>query len=184
MIGRLTPARWRRGLAALGGEQRGVALIEFAMVIPFLLALFVGGYQISDAVAAYRKVTSASRTVADLTTQYTQVSNSDLDTILNASQQVMSPYPVANAQLTVSQIKVDAARNATVDWSRGKNATALIKDSAYVLPDEIRQANTSLIVARIMYTYRPTVFGTLLGTIPLTETIIMSPRASSTINKV
>jgi Flp pilus assembly protein TadG len=71
------------------------------------MLLFVGGYQLSDALLAYRKVTLATRTISDLTTRYTKVWNSDLDMILNASQQVMSPYQPSAAQMTVSQIDTD-----------------------------------------------------------------------------
>jgi Flp pilus assembly protein TadG len=165
----------------LADDVRGLALIEFALTLPFLIALFVGGFQLSDAVSAYRKVTTAARTIADLTAQYTAVTNNDLDTILNASQQVMAPYPADNAQMTVSQINIDATGKATVGWSRGKNMQRLTPGSDFTVPAAIKQANTSLIVAQIFYDYRPTFFDVLIGTVRLTETIIMSPRASGSI---
>jgi Flp pilus assembly protein TadG len=165
----------------LADDTRGLALVEFAITLPFLFMLFVGGFQLSDAVSAYRKVTTASRTIADLTSQYTSVMDSDLETILNASQQVMAPYPAANAKMTVSQIKIDNAGDAKVDWSLGKNMAKLAKGTPFNIPVSIKQRNTSLIVAQIEYAYRPTFFWGLLGTIPLTETIIMSPRATGSI---
>ena len=78
-------------------DRRGVAASEFAMSLPFLVLLYIGGYQLSDAISAYRKVAVATRTVADLTSQYTSVSYDDLDEILNASAQVLSPYKISAA---------------------------------------------------------------------------------------
>lgn len=164
-------------------DTRGIAITEFAIVLPFLILLYVGGYQLSDAISAYRKVTTAARTVADLTTQYMSVTNSDLDTILAASQQVMAPYNVRNAKLVVSQVSVDAQGAAKVAWSRGLNTGALQTGTSYTLPATIKQNNTSLIIASIEYTYTPNFASSLIGTIPMRENIIMSPRASSTITK-
>ncbi len=167
----------------LSADQRGVALIEFALCLPFLVLLFIGGYQFSDAISAYRKVTRATRTIADLTAQYITVTDNDLDTILNASTQVMAPYSVSSAKLIVSQIKIDAAGVSTVDWSKGKNVDGLKPNTPFAIPVAIRQPNTSLIIAAIDYTYTPGIASTIIGTIPLHEQIIMSPRATASIEK-
>lgn len=169
-------------LTTLAQDSRGVSLIEFAISLPFLILLFTGSFQLSDAVAANRKVTMAARTIADLTSQYTVVSDSDLDTILNASQQVMAPYAVKDATMTVTLVKTDLLYRSTVDWSEGKNTSGLRPGTAFNLPVAIKQPGTSLIVAKVVYTYKPTFGMAYIGTIPLAETIIMSPRGSSTIN--
>lgn len=162
-------------------DTRGVSLIEFAISLPFLILLLTGTFQLSDAVAANRKVTMAARTIADLTSQYTVVSASDLDTILNASQQVLAPYSATAATMTVTLVKTDNSSRSTVAWSDGKNTTGLTPCSSFNLPTAIKQPGASLIVARVVYTYTPTFGATYIGTIPLTETIIMSPRGSATI---
>lgn len=174
-------ASMRRHLQSLRNDCRGVALIEFAFAVPILTLMFVGGYQLSDALFAYRKVTLATRTITDLTTRYTKVSDADLDMILNASQQVMSPYQPSAAKMTVSQIDIDDKGKSTVAWSQGKNTPKLAPGSTFVLPDAIKQNNTSLIVSQITYTYTPGIASSVLGTIPLKEQMIMSPRASAAI---
>ena len=170
-------------IARLARDTRGVSVIEFAIVLPFLIALYLGGYQLSDAISAYRKVTTATRTVADVTSQFASVSDTELDAVLAASQQVMTPYKVANAQLTVSQIVVSNGGAATVDWSRGLNTPALKTGDPYTLPENIKQKNTSLIIATIRYNYVPIVAPALIGTIPMRDVIIMSPRVTDTIKK-
>jgi Flp pilus assembly protein TadG len=170
-------------IAQLTRDTRGVSAVEFAFVLPFLVLLFVGGYQLSDAISAYRKVTVATKTVADLTSQYTSVSDLDLDQILAASQQVMAPYAVSNAKITVSQVSVDGSGNAKISWSRSLNTPAMAIGADFTIPPAIKQNNTSLIVATITYSYVPVVASSMLGTIPMRDDIIMSPRASSSVKK-
>ena len=170
--------------ARLLRDIRGVSAVEFAFVLPFLELLFVGGFLLSDAISAYRKVTAATKTVADLTTQYTSVTDSELDQILAASQQVMAPYKVANARITVSQVSVDNNGNAKISWSRGLNTPAMTVGTDFTIPATIKQNNTSLIVAEITYSYVPVVASNMFGTIPMRDNIIMSPRASSTVKKI
>lgn len=171
-------------MVRLQRDIRGVGAVEFALSLPFLVLLYIGGYQFSDAISAYRKVTVATKTVADLTSQYTSVTNDDLDQILAASQQVLTPYKVANAQLTVSQISIDGSGNPKVSWSRGLNTAALTEGTDFTVPASIKQNNTSLIVATIRYNYVPVAASSLIGTIPMRDVIIMSPRASSTVKKI
>ncbi len=164
-------------------DIRAVSATEFALVLPFLVTLYIGGYQLSDAISAYRKVTFTARTIADLASQYTTVNDSDLDTILNASEQVLAPYKTANATMLISQIKIDNSLVATVDWSRGKNVTPLTVGGAYTIPASIKQANTYLIIATVRYNYTSNVATTLIGAIPMTDQIILSPRATNQIKK-
>lgn len=173
--------RFAKTLARFRAQERGVALIEFAFALPVLTLLFVGSFQLSDALSAYRKVTTATRTIADLTSQSATVTADDLDMILNASQQVMSPYKPDLAAMTVSQIKIDGGGNATVAWSRGKNTTRLEPGSAFSIPTAIKQNNTSMIVAQIVYSYTPIMASTMIGVIPMKDQIFMNPRRNDTI---
>lgn len=173
-----------RSILSVVHDKRGVALIEFTFAVPVLLLLFVASYQLSDAISAYRKVTMSTRTIADITSQYISVNDTDLDTILNASQQVMSPYDPARATMTVTQVKIDASGNATVDWSRGKNSSGLIAGSSFNLPNSIKQPDTSLIVAETIYNYTPSFASSMIGSISMKDQIIMSPRVVESIEKI
>lgn len=167
---------YRRG--GVARDTRGIALIEFAFVLPVLVLLFLGGFQLMDAISAYRKVGSTVRALADLSTQNTTMTNTQADEILNASRQIMAPYSPANAALRISQIKVDANGVATVSWSRALNDTARATGSAFTMPTGLTQANKYYVYSEIVYTYTPRMASSLIGTIPLTQTIFMSPRNS------
>src|SRR3546814_2534064 len=47
----------------LARETRALGAVEFAMTAPFLILLYVGGFQLMDAISAYRKVTVTTRSL-------------------------------------------------------------------------------------------------------------------------
>jgi Flp pilus assembly protein TadG len=175
MIVFATKPRW---LDRFAREERGVALLEFAFVLPFLVLLFIGGFQLMDAISAYRKVGSTVRTLADLTTQNTTMTAAEADEILSASRQVMAPYSPSSAALRISQIQIDAGGRATINWSRALNGTAYATGAVVTMPTGLSTANSYYIFSEINYTYTPRIASTLIGTIPLKQTIYMSPRNS------
>lgn len=163
----------------LARDERGVALMEFAFVLPFLILMFVGGFQLMDGISAYRKVGRTVETLADLTTQNTTITAARADEILAASKQVMAPYSPAGSLMRISQVQVDSKGNATVSWSRASNGTAYQTGAAFPLPSTLNQPNRYYIYSEINYTYVPRIAPGLIGNIPLVQTIFMSPRNSA-----
>ena len=85
--------RMRRSARDLSRDTRGIAAIEFAMVVPLMLVLFFGTVEFSSGVAVDRKVTLMARTLSDLTSQNISVTDTQLTNIFNASTGIMTPYP-------------------------------------------------------------------------------------------
>lgn len=166
-------------------DSKGTALVEFAITLPVLLALYLGCVQICEVVSVYRKATTTSRTIADLTSQYPEVTDSELDAILDASSQVMAPYSNSKLKMVITHIAIDSAGVAKVTWSRpsGNGATADTVGSTYALPTGVAINDTSLVVAKVNYDYVADIGGFLNTNIPLADTIYMYPRAVTSINK-
>ncbi len=109
-------------------DSEALAAIEFAMVLPFVLLLYVGGIELANGMAINVKVTAAAHSVADMVSQNTQVSTTQLQTILGASTAILAPYPTTNGgssltTVTVSEVSTDSNGNATVQWSQSYNGT-------------------------------------------------------------
>ena len=167
-------------------DASGTALVEFAITLPVLLSIYLGCVQICDVVSVYRKSTTTTRTIVDLTSQQTQVSDSTLASILNASAQVMAPYSTAKLRMVVTQVKIDGTGAAKVDWS-SKSGTGAVADTVgatYTLPAGVGVAGTSLIVGKVNYDYLSDIGGYLHTDIPLGDTIYMYPRSVMNIPKV
>jgi Flp pilus assembly protein TadG len=160
-----------------------VSAIEFALLLPLMLTLYLGGMQLSDGIAIDRKVTLAARTVADLTSQVASTDSAGVSTILDAATQVMSPYAdnAANAaklMVRVSVIKVDAELKTTIEWSKAKNGSKL---TSVTVPPALLVANTYLVLGEAKYAYTPPIGYVLTGTLNLDDQIFMRPRLSTTV---
>jgi Flp pilus assembly protein TadG len=177
------PRRWARlplraRLAAFGGEERGVAALEFAMLLPLMIALMLGCAELSQAIAIDRKLSITTRVISDLVAQVTSVPDDEMSNILAAASAVAAPYPTANLKLKISSVKIDGNLKATIAWSEGLNATPRAKGDTVTVPTGLLIANTSLIWAEATYNYTPMIGYMLTGTLPLSEQIYMRPRQS------
>lgn len=174
---------WRRQAAALAGDGAGLAAVEFALLLPLMLTLYVGGAEISQAVSTYRLVDLTADTVTNLVAQYTTISASaQMPDILNASVEVMYPNPASDVQVVVSLIAIDANGKATVTWSQTLHGTARPVGQVVTVPASLDVANTNVILGETTYAYAPAIDFLALGPFNLNSSIYMLPRASAAIN--
>jgi Flp pilus assembly protein TadG len=169
-------------LQGLAGDQRGVSAVEFALMLPLMVALYLGVVEISQGIAAQRKMTMTTRTVADLVSQTTNVANTYMTNALNAATAVMAPFPDSKLKITVSSIKI-ANGKATVSWSDTKNGTARAIGSTVTLPAALVADNGSLIWSEVEYAYTPTIGYVISGTLTLKDNLYMRPRQSTCVTR-
>ena len=98
-------------------DRRGVSAIEFAMVAPILILLYVGAAELGNALTIYRRTSTVASTAADLTAQVKTVSTADLQDIVAASSSIMSPFSIDPLKIVVSSVVADQNNNGKVAWS-------------------------------------------------------------------
>lgn len=162
-------------------DERGVSAVEFAMLLPLMMTLYLGSVEVSQGISADRKVTMTARAVADLVSQVSSINNSAMTNVLNAASSVMSPYDVTKAKVTVSLVTIDANSKATITWSDTLNGTKRATGSVVTLPTALVIPNTSLVWGEVTYSYTPTIGYVISGTLNLKDQIFMRPRLSDTI---
>lgn len=173
------------------GDDGGVSAVEFALLLPVMLTLYLGGVEVTQAVSIDRKVTLVSHTVADLVAQAATVSTTDLTNILAASSAVLAPYSSSSLKVTVSSVVVDKSKKATIDWSSTLNGTARTKGtdvsslipSALLAPCATATTACTLIWGEASYSYKPTIGYVITGTLPLSDQIFMKPRMTNQVTK-
>jgi Flp pilus assembly protein TadG len=158
-----------------------VSAVEFALLLPVMVTLYLGSVETSQGIAIDRKVTLTARALADLSSQYTDITNADMSNILNASSDIIAPYAVANLQATVSELSVNAQGTATVVWSDTLNGTALTVGQTVTIPSTLAVPNTYLMLGQAQYNYTPTLGYVVTGTLTLKDQIYMRPRQSTAI---
>jgi Flp pilus assembly protein TadG len=104
---------WNRAIA----DERGASAVEFGLIVPVLVVLYAVGFEICEAATVNRKLTDTTTQLANVASQYTKVSKSDIATIMNASSETMTPYSNGDLALVVSEISMDANGKASVTWS-------------------------------------------------------------------
>ena len=173
------------GLAGrLRRDERGVSAVEFAMLLPLMLTMYLGTVEVSQGIGASRKLSLTTRAVADLVSQMSSINNADMTNSLNAAATVMAPYSTSNLKVVVSSVTIDSTGKATVAWSEQLNSAVRATGSTITLPTALNVPNTSLIFSEVQYNYTPTIGYIISGTISLKDQIYMRPRLSDKVTRV
>jgi Flp pilus assembly protein TadG len=168
---------WRGLLSHTGG----VAAIEFALVVPLVIIVYAGGFEIVQAATVNRKLTDTTVQLANVTTQYTSVALSDLNNISAASSQIMAPYPTSALTTVITEVQTDVSSHGKVAWSQGYGAPCLPAGSAVTLPPGFASPSSFYVLVQTTYSYAPTIGSAFVHTIPMTDQIFMVPRQSTSI---
>ena len=164
-------------------NRSGLAALEFAIILPIMVLLYLGGFEVSEAYMINRKVTHATSVLGDLAAQAETITDDQMGNILDAVSAVMNPYPSSDTAIIVSGISIDGDGVATVSWSDARNATAHGEGAAYTLPGDINQANTFLIAAEVSFNYTPTFGHTLTGSFDLHDEFYLRPRLQNEVER-
>jgi Flp pilus assembly protein TadG len=170
-------------LRRFGRDEQGVSAIEFAVLLPLMITLYLGGVEVSQAVSADRKTTLVAHTVGDLVAQVTDITSTGADDVLAAASTIAYPFPVSNLRITVSSVCIDATgRIATIAWSHASaHATARSGTVTSSIDSRLMVAGTSLIWGEASYDYRPTVGWTITGTLTMSDKTLLRPRLGKSV---
>jgi Flp pilus assembly protein TadG len=162
------PSRLRRFIA---GEQ-GVTAIEFALVLPIVVTILIGCFEVPRYVLVFQKIARTSSGVADLVAQADEpVTKNQMADIFTAGKIMMEPYDViANGRIYVSSINNPSGGGVTLTWQRnnaGLVATASKMGAAGTNPSAklpaalVPASNEEVLVAEVYFNYTP-VFSSII----------------------
>ena len=174
-------------LARMTLDERATSAIEFALLAPIMLTMYVGAVELGNALTINRRASEVTSTAADLAAQVKSLATSDLQDITSAANSVMAPYPTTQLKIVVSSVVADQNNNGKVTWSYATNGgTPRACGSNYSVPAGLTQANSSVIVAEVVYTFTPmtdlTVFSAPIA-YDMTRTFYARPRKSLEVKK-
>jgi len=187
-------------MRAFKKRTEGIAAVEFALIVPIMVSLFVGAVEMSQAVTVNRRVSQVGSTTGDIVARSDSTINdtgadpSILDT-MQAGQYLMSPY---SASSLIVEISVVGSITSTTDikqkWyckydgSNPGTVACSCKNVAYTLPSNLLSSTSYpdyVVVANVTYGYKPGIFdmfmkqayGGVGGVYNMTETVYLKPRS-------
>jgi Flp pilus assembly protein TadG len=179
--------------ARLRRDTRGMAAIEFAMIVPIMFFLFVGTIEFSQALTVDRRLTQAASSTADLIARAPNsgLTAAQVDRDLKIVEQLIAPYELERLYVKVISVIAQgtpgnpSALSYKVDWSRDNLAgTPHNRGDTYnQIPQGLLVAGESVIVSEATYNYTPLVFNYFIqSAFNMTERFFLKPRNSSCVH--
>ena len=160
-------AAWREiGTLArrFGRSAKGTAAVEFALIVPIMLVVYIGTMEASSLISMDRKVQLVAGAVGDLVARTDKTLPSSLlgDYFLAAGG-IMTPYPADGVVQVVTAVNVADDGTTSVAWSKQfehgdyASASPYGEGDDYSLPAPILAVSKGkmVIAAEASYAYKP-----------------------------
>jgi Flp pilus assembly protein TadG len=172
-------------------DKRGVSAVEFALVLPLMVILFMGVLQVSELASLKRKTTLVARATADLVAQSQSINQNDLNSVMEAGKAVIAPFSTTPLKIRITSIKIDKDKKTTVVWSKVNTASTDWGETtgSPIVDEALKVADSHLILSEVSYTHKPAAGYLLTGALSLTNSTVsdklyMSPRLSNEVKWV
>lgn len=187
-------------LVALAGrlkaDRRGVAAIEFALVVPLLLSMYFVTMEVSQGIETNKKVSRVASMVADLVTQQQTTSKSEIDAIMSIGESLLQPYNRSKPKIIITAIEItnDNTPKVLVFWSRklvnGVASADLAKGTTTTVPASLNTKGSFLVRVETYLDYKPVIawaaedkpalgLAAAFDRISMKETYYLRPRMST-----
>lgn len=166
-------------LRSFGADRRGVAAIEFALIAPVMIMLYLGLAELTLAMMAERRASHAASVVADLVAQSSQMNTTQMTDVFQVADAILAPFPTSTLTMRVSSVKADANATPKVVWSRGDGMTALAAGATPTgVPANLLASGDSVIMAEVAYIWDSPLKKTIPNALRFRQTFFLKPRKS------
>lgn len=166
-------------LRRLWGDRRGVAAVEFALIAPMLVGLYLSAVELTLAFEAQQRMTHMASAMADMAAQSRTITTAQLDDIMQSGSVMAYPLTTSPLGQRIASMTANSAGVVTVDWTRTHNFTTT---AAPTVPTGFLRANESVIVADVTYDYHPIFTVVLPATMTFRQHAYLRPRLSATVS--
>ena len=161
-------------------DNDGIAAIEFAFIAPIMIFMYFGMAEVATAISVDRQVSHSANVAGDLATQTEVISAAQMSEIMTATLLVMG---IPESERSSVKMEIESfGRAANGDLI--KNGRATLNGpypstfNANDLDDRILSNTSGVVVARVLYNYKPLNLRYTSSNIDLQETFMLKPRQS------
>jgi len=155
-------------LGRIRAARSGMAAVEFALILPALLAMIFGAIEVTNVLLVRADVGNITSSAADLIAQESTVGDADMTNVFNALSALIYPYSTTGARIVITSVIDDGHGGGKVAWSDAYNGTARTVGTAVTVPSGLITTGGSVVMSEVTYAY--TTPSTYLVNIPVTMT--------------
>ncbi len=148
----------------LKDRQDGLAAIEFALVLPFLVLVFIGVLVAYDSYKGYQRASLSSNSLADLTTRLVTIDQARMTSLLGAGEAMLGKYGDEGAfKINISSVSnLDVDEDYEIDWTESYTSSGGLNGDFELTMSILENIDTpdiplgeSLIIVRTELTFDP-----------------------------
>jgi Flp pilus assembly protein TadG len=167
-------------------SNRGATLAEFAITIPILTTLLLGGVDVARLAYLDQKLDRAASTVADMVSQGQTITTAQLNDIFNSVEPIMEPFSTTPGLVIVTSVAATGGAAPAIDWQRSGGGDLAV-NSAIGRPGQtptlptgfvVRDGET-VIVAESFYNFTPLFLPALIVPAQIYHRAMYRPRLGS-----
>ena len=173
-------------------DDRGVAAIEFALLLPVLVVLMIGCLEVTMKIWSTQKAEKLSVTLADVIAQSQTVTKSDLTKLTGSVDRIMDPFPFGtNGVVIISSVyRAQDTEEVKVNWQFKTTGSLTVASKIGLegddatLPDELTlNERENVIVAEVFYKYKPIAPGLMFDEAVVYRRAFFKPRLGALTEK-
>jgi Flp pilus assembly protein TadG len=175
---------FQRFFDALKRNSKGSILIETALIVPALMVLAMGGFEVTRFALAYQKVNRIAVSMADLVSQAKEVNETDISGLFDAVKHIGEPFDVTdNGEVILTSVSLDGSGTPTVNWQRsgggsysGTSKVGSPGGTATLPSGFTLTAGDTVIIAEAFFNYSPAIFSDIVQPTILYNVAYYRPR--------
>lgn len=141
-------------LKRFSGNNDGVAAVEFALLLPLFLVIYICVIEFTQAFMVQRRAHHSAAMLADIVAQSNTVTTAQLSDFFAIGGLIMAPYSSTPLTGRVTSVVMNAQKQPRVQWSYGSNMPVHKVNAVLTIPqDLLKNEGDSLIFAETVYSY-------------------------------
>ena len=171
----------RNLLSRLARDTRGLAAVEFAILAPVMILIYVGVAEVCQGYMAMKRTNHVAAMVGDLVTQNSSLDQAGFTNVFGIGGQIMAPFPVTTLKQRVTSITRISATKLQLDWSKGDGMSPMTLSEASV-PDDLIAPGQTVIITEAYYAYKSPLGYVMPALTNFKHTTYLQPRNTNTVD--